>query len=85
MLRTGTHMTLEGGEVDVGDKKDRLRLVFCHCLEDGDVAALVQEGHLDIWPNWEKWGKNKVKNKSLQSSDLHFQQKYHQVSSNVSK
>lgn len=51
MLRTGTHMTLEGGEVDVGDKKDRLRLVFCHCLEDSDVAALVQEGYLDIWPN----------------------------------
>jgi len=51
MLRIGTHMTLEGGEVDVGDKKDRLRLVFCHCLEDSDVAAFVHEGPLDIWPN----------------------------------
>lgn len=51
MLRTGTHMTLEGGEVDIRDEKNRLRLELCHRLEDSDVAALVHEGHLDIWPN----------------------------------
>lgn len=44
-------MTLEGGEVDVGDEKNRLRLEFRHCLEDSDVAALVHEGHLNIWAN----------------------------------
>ncbi len=47
-------MTLESGEMDVGDEKNRLRLKVHHCLEDGDVAALVQKGNLDIWPNWDK-------------------------------
>lgn len=55
-------MTLEGGEMNVGDEKNRLRLEVCHCLEDSDVAALVQEGNLDIWPNLEKWDKDRVKN-----------------------
>lgn len=50
-VRIGTHVTLEGGEVDVGDEKNGLRLELRHCLEDSDVAALVHEGHLDIWPN----------------------------------
>ncbi len=54
-------MTLEGGKMDVGDEKNRLCLEFHHCLEDGDVAALVQKGNLDIWPNWEKWSKDRVK------------------------
>ncbi len=47
-------MTLESGEMDVWDEKNRLRLKVHHCLEDGDVAALVQKGNLDIWPNWDK-------------------------------
>lgn len=54
-------MTLEGGEMDVGDEKNRLRLEVRHRLEDGDVAALVQKGNLDIWANWGKQDKDRVK------------------------
>lgn len=44
----GTHMTLEGGEVNVGNEKDGLGLKVRHHLEDGHVVALLEDGHFDI-------------------------------------
>lgn len=44
-------MTLEGGEVDVGDKEHRLCFKVIQCFKDGDVTALVQEWHLHICSN----------------------------------
>lgn len=41
-------MALEGREVDVGDKQDRLGLEVIHHLEDGHVVALLEHGNLHI-------------------------------------
>lgn len=41
-------MALEGGEVNVGDEKDRLGLKVCHHFEDGHVVALLEDGHFHI-------------------------------------
>lgn len=43
-----THVTLEGGEVDVGNEKDRLGLKVRHHLEDGDVIAFLEDGYFDV-------------------------------------
>lgn len=48
----GTHMALEGREVEVGNEKDRLGLKVVHHLEDGHIVALLEDGHFDIH-NWE--------------------------------
>lgn len=44
----GTHMTLVGGEVNVGNEEHRLSLKVRHHLEDGHVVALLKDGHLDV-------------------------------------
>lgn len=44
----GTHMALEGGEVNVRNEKDRLGLEVCHHLEDGHIIAFLEDGHFDI-------------------------------------
>lgn len=41
-------MTLEGGEVNVGNEKDGLGLKVRHHLEDGHVVAFLEDGHFDI-------------------------------------
>lgn len=43
-----THMALEGGEVNVGNEKNRLGLKVRHHLEDGHVIAFLEDGHFDI-------------------------------------
>lgn len=43
-----THMTLEGGEVNVRNEKDRLGLELGHHLEDGHIIAFLQDGNFDI-------------------------------------
>lgn len=45
---SGTHMTLQGREVDVGDEKHRLSLQVGQHLKDGDVVAFLEDGHFDI-------------------------------------
>ena len=45
---TGTHMALEGGEVNVRNEQDRLGLDVRHHLEDGHIVFL-EEGHFDIY------------------------------------
>lgn len=44
----GAHMTLVGGEVNVGNEEHRLGLKVRHHLEDGHVVALLEDGHLDV-------------------------------------
>lgn len=41
-------MTLEGGEVNVRNEKDRLRLEVCHHLEDGHIIAFLEDGYFDV-------------------------------------
>lgn len=48
-----THMALEGREVNVRDEQDRLGLEVVHHLEDGDVVALLEDGHFDVH-DWEE-------------------------------
>lgn len=55
---TGTHMALEGGEVNVRDEEDRLRLVVVQLLEDGHIVAFLEDGTFDIH-NWEENTKQK--------------------------
>lgn len=44
----GTHMALEGREVNVRNEKDRLGLEVRHHLEDGHIIAFLKDGHFDI-------------------------------------
>lgn len=50
---TGTHMALEGREVDIRNEEDRLGLVVGHHLEDGHVVAFLEDGNFDVH-DWEE-------------------------------
>lgn len=49
----GTHMALEGREVNIGNEEDRLGLEVAHHLEDGHIVAFLEDGHFDIH-DWEE-------------------------------
>lgn len=38
----GTHVTLEGGEVNVGNEEDRLGLEISHHLKDGHIVTFLE-------------------------------------------
>lgn len=75
MSENGTHVALEGREVNVRNEKNRLGLKVTHHLEDGHIIAFLEDGNFDI-RNWEKKGSrltNMFTQKDIsKSADLYF-------------
>lgn len=44
----GTHMTLEGGEVNVGNEEDRLGLEISHHLKDGHIVTFLEHWYFHV-------------------------------------
>lgn len=44
----GTHMTLEGGEVNIGNEEDRLGLKISHHLKDGHIVTFLEHWYFHV-------------------------------------